>query len=97
MEALDGINKRYLVNGAFSLPALEVEGWPKKYPPMKEKNKPFKITYFAKKHGKHITRTGTHDEKCKFWKSKKGVPLYTYFDLDEWGYRTATITWKVRY
>ena len=57
---------------------------------MKEINKPFKITYYAKKHGKHITRTGTHDEKCKVWKSKKGIPLYTYFDLDEWGYRTGT-------
>ena len=64
---------------------------------MKEINKPFKITYYAKKHGKHITRTGTHDEKCKVWKSKKGIPLYTYFDLDEWGYRTATQSWKVRY
>jgi hypothetical protein len=60
-------------------------------------NTPFKITYYAKKHGKHITRTGTHDEKCRFWKSAKGVNLYTYFDLDEWGYRTATTSWKVRY
>ena len=64
---------------------------------IKKMNKPFKITYYAKKHGKHITRTGTHDEKCRFWKSAKGVNLYTYFDLDEWGYRTASTTWKVRY
>ena len=39
------------------------------YPNMKKNinvikmNTPFKITYYAKKHGKHITRTGTHDEK----------------------------------
>ena len=59
--------------------------------------KTFKITYCANKHKKHITRNGTHDEKSRFGKSKKGVPYYVYFDLDVWGYRTATTTWKVRH
>ena len=46
---------------------------------------------------KHITRTGTHDEKSRYGVSKQGVPYYVYFDLDVWGYRTATTTWKVRH
>ena len=28
--------------------------------------KTFKITYWANKHKKHITRNGTHDEKSRF-------------------------------
>ena len=32
---------------------------------------------------------GTHDDKSRFWTSKVGEALYTYFDLDQWGYRTA--------
>ena len=59
--------------------------------------KTFYITYWANKHKKHITRNGTHDENSRFGKSKKGVPYYVYFDLDAWGYRTATTTWKVRH
>ena len=61
------------------------------------KDKTFKITYYSNKDGKHITRNGTHDEKSRFGTSKKGVPYYVYFDLDVWGYRTATTTWKVRH
>ena len=57
----------------------------------------FKITYYSNKDGKHITRTGTHDEKSRYGTSKKGVPYYVYFDLDVWGYRTATTSWKVRH
>ena len=57
----------------------------------------FVITYWASKHKKHITRTGTHDEKSRYGTSKKGVPYYVYFDLDVWGYRTATTSWKVRH
>ena len=59
--------------------------------------KTFKITYWANKHKKHITRNGTHDEKSRFGKSKKGIPYYVDFVLDVWGYRTATTTWKVRH
>ena len=59
--------------------------------------KTFYITYYSNKDKKHITRTGTHDEKSRFGKTKKGVPYYVYFDMDVWGYRTATTTWKVRH
>jgi hypothetical protein len=37
------------------------------------------------------------DEQCKFWTSKVGAMLMTYFDLDAQGYRTAKGSWKVRY
>ena len=30
-------------------------------------NTPFKITYFAVKHGKHITRNATWTEGCKYF------------------------------
>ena len=64
---------------------------------MTKENKPFKITYWASKHKKHITRTGTHDEKSRYGTSKQGVPYYVYYDLDSHGYRTATTSWKVRH
>ena len=36
---------------------------------------------------------------ARFWTSKVGQALYTYFDLDQWGYRTAKSwkSWTVRY
>ena len=61
------------------------------------KDKTFKITYYSNKDGKHITRNGTHDDKSRFWTSKIGEALYTYFDMDVWGYRTAKKSWTVRY
>ena len=61
------------------------------------KDKHFKITYYSNKDGKHITRVGMHDDKSRFWTSKVGEALYTYFDLDQWGYRTAKKSWTVRY
>ena len=60
-------------------------------------NKTFYITYWASKHKKHITRQGKHDDKSRFWTSKLGEALYTYFDLDQEGYRTAKKSWTVRY
>ena len=62
-----------------------------------ENNTQFTITYFAKKHGKHITRNAKWDEKCKYWTSKVGAKLMTYFDIDAQGYRTAKGGWKVRF
>ena len=60
--------------------------------------KTFYITYYAKKHGKHITRKGKHDENCRYGFGKKnGTPYYVYYDLDAHGYRTATTAWKVRH
>ena len=61
------------------------------------KDKHFKITYYSNKDGKHITRHGKWDDKCRYWTSKLGNALMTYFDLDKQGYRTAKTTWTVRY
>jgi len=49
----------------------------------------FNITYFAKKYGKFITRAGVWTDKSKEGVSKKNENLFTYFDLDNEGYRTA--------
>ena len=56
----------------------------------------FKITYYAKKHGKHITRQGKSTEKCIERLDKLGNDIMIYFDMDAEGYRTATKSWKVR-
>ena len=50
----------------------------------------FSITYFAKKYGKFITRAGLWTELSKQWLSKKNESLFTYYDLDNEGYRTAS-------
>ena len=60
------------------------------------KDKTFTITY-KKANGETVTRNGTHDDKSRFWTSKVGQALYTYFDLDQWGYRTAKTSWTVRF
>jgi len=57
----------------------------------------FKITYYAKKHKKHITRQGKWTEKCIERLDKLGNDIMIYFDMDADGYRTATKSWKVRY
>ena len=62
-----------------------------------ENNTQFKITYYSNKDKKHITRNGKWDEKCKFWTSKMGAKLITYFDMDKQEYRCAKGSWKVRY
>jgi hypothetical protein len=56
----------------------------------------FKITYYAKKHGKHITRQGKWTEKCIERLDKLGNDIMIYFDMDAQGYRTAKGSWKVR-
>ena len=61
-----------------------------------EINKQFTITYYANKHGKHITRRGQWTDKCKYWTSKVGDSLITYFDMDKQEYRTAKGSWEVR-
>ena len=60
-------------------------------------DKQFKITYYANKHKKHITRLGKWIEGCRYWTSKVGDKLITYFDMDKDGYRTAKGSWKVRF
>ena len=58
--------------------------------------KTFYITYWASKHKKHITRNGKWTDKCRYWTSKAGANLMTYFDMDKEEYRTAKGSWKVR-
>ena len=55
----------------------------------------FKITYYAKKHGKHITRNAKWTEKCQETITKLGNDIMIYFDMDAQGYRTAKGSWKV--
>ena len=61
-----------------------------------ELNKQFKITYYAKKHGKYITRNAKWTDMCRYWTSKIGDSLITYFYMDKEQYRTAKGSWKVR-
>jgi len=49
------------------------------------------------KHGKMITRNATWTEGCKYFISKVGNKMITYFDMDAQGYRTAKGSWTVRY
>ena len=60
------------------------------------KDKTFRIT-FTKANGEEVTRFGKFDDKCRYWTSKVGTALLTYFDLDKQAYRTAKYSWKVRY
>ena len=59
-------------------------------------DKTFRIT-FKKSNGETVTRFGKWDSKCRYWTSKIGSALITYFDLDKKGYRTAKGSWKVRF
>jgi hypothetical protein len=59
-------------------------------------NKTFRIT-FTKSTGETVTRFGQWTEKCRYWTSKLGEALITYYDLDQRGYRTAKGKWEVRY
>ena len=52
-------------------------------------NKPFTITYYSASDKKHITRNALWTDQCKYWVSKSGRLLMTYFDVDQDGYRTA--------
>ena len=60
-------------------------------------NTQFKITYFAVKHGKYITRKATWTDQCKYSVSKVGKPLITYYDVDAQGYRTCSGSYKIRF
>ena len=61
-----------------------------------ELNKQFTITYYSNKDKKHITRNATWTDQCRYWTSKVGDSLITYFDMDKEQYRTAKGSWKVR-
>ena len=62
-----------------------------------ENNKTFNITYYAKKHAKHITRRAKWDSLSKYWTSKTGNQLITYYDIDAQGYRTCSGNYKIRF
>ena len=47
----------------------------------------FKITYYAKKHGKHITRNAKWTEKCIERLDKLGNDIMIYFDILWYGRR----------
>ena len=59
-------------------------------------NKPFQITYFSASDKKTITRNALWTDKCRYWLSKSGRMLMTYFDIDADGYRTASDTWSIK-
>jgi|TARA_A100001391_G_scaffold39703_1_gene22155 hypothetical protein len=84
-----------IFTSALFLPHLYYRIIPRKEKDM-ELNKTFKITFWAKKHKKHITRNAKWTDLCRYFTSKKGVPCITYYDLDNNGYRTATTSWKVQ-
>jgi len=54
-----------------------------------KKDQKFNITYFAKKYGKYITRSGQWTEQSKECFSKDNNKLFVYYDLESNGYRTA--------
>ena len=54
----------------------------------------FRIRYFAQKHNDYIVRYGVVDDKMKLWEDSKDEICFTYFDLQQQGYRTAkNIDW----
>ena len=60
-------------------------------------DKTFKITYYASKHKKHITRLGKWIDGCKIWQDKTGKTIFTYWDIDAENFRNASVSWTVRY
>ena len=54
----------------------------------------FRVRYFAKKHNDYIVRYGVVDDKMRLWEDSKEEICFTYFDLQQQGYRTAkNIDW----
>ena len=58
--------------------------------------KTFRITYYADKHKKHITRLGKWVEGCRYWTDKSGKAICTYFDIEADNLRNATVSWTMR-
>jgi len=60
----------------------------------------FTVTYFANYHrtgdarqSQYVTRDAVFDKKCKYWTSKAGDDLMTYFDVFRNDYRCAKTDW----
>lgn len=49
----------------------------------------FRVRYFAKKHNDYMVRMGIVDDKMRLWEDSKEEICFTYFDLQQNGYRTA--------
>ena len=49
----------------------------------------FRVRYFAKKHNDYIVRYGLVDDKMRLWEDSNEEICFTYFDLQQQGYRTA--------
>jgi hypothetical protein len=62
-----------------------------------ELNKTFRITYYSNKDKCHITRNAKWTDLSRYFTSKVGASLMTYFDMDKQGYRTAKGSWTVRF
>ena len=60
-------------------------------------DKQFKITYYAEKHQKHITRLGKWVEGCRIYEDKKGKTHFTYWDIEADNFRNASLSWSIRY
>jgi len=56
----------------------------------------FKISYYAKKYGKFITRNGDNREGSQTRTDKQGIKCFTYWDLDANGWRQATDMWWIK-
>ena len=54
-----------------------------------KKHQFFRVRYFAKKHNDYIVRMGIVDDKMRLWEDSKEEICFTYFDLQQNGYRTA--------
>jgi hypothetical protein len=50
----------------------------------------FRVRYFAKKHNDYIVRMGIVDDKMRLWEDSKEEICFTYFDLQQNGYRWGT-------
>lgn len=54
----------------------------------------FRIGYKAKKYnGDFIWRDAMWTEDCKIWTDKKGQTIFTYWDIANEGFRSATNDW----
>jgi hypothetical protein len=54
----------------------------------------FKIGYRAKKYNNEfIWREGIWTEDSRIWTDKSGQAIFTYYDVEREGYRSATNDW----
>ena len=60
------------------------------------KEKPFIITDYSENDKAVITRNALWTDKSRYWISKAGRLLMTYFDVEQNGYRTARDSWSIK-